>query len=176
VVFILIGGYFACLAFYFWAQFLYAVGKVDVAALEKLFLSGGETSGNKLESIVFSRANRLLAKYGRTFQPGEALIVEGDASQEAVFIYAGTVGVFKQLPGGERKLTSIGEGNLMGEMAYLLNEKRTASVRAETEVTALILPPAMLEELMRYSAPLSRRIIGSLAERLMRMNQVTSTS
>jgi hypothetical protein len=29
----------------------------------------------------------------------------------------------------------------------------------------------MLEELMRYSAPLSRRIIGSLAQRLMRMNQ-----
>ncbi|MBI5331436.1 MAG: YihY/virulence factor BrkB family protein [Betaproteobacteria bacterium] len=175
VVFILIGGYFACLAFYFWAQFLYAVGKVDVAALEKLFLSGGGDGGGKLESIVFSRANRLLAKYGRTYAPDEALIVEGDASQDAVFIHAGTVAVFKQLPGGERKLASIGEGSLLGEMAYLLNEKRTASVRAETAVTALILPPEMLEELMRYSAPLSRRIIGALAERLMRMNQAQAT-
>jgi Zn-finger domain-containing protein len=31
--------------------------------------------------------------------------------------------------------------------------------------------PELLEELMRYSAPLSRRIIGALAQRLMRMNQ-----
>jgi len=56
-------------------------------------------------------------------------------------------------------------------MAYLLKEKRTASVIAETEVTALVLPPAMLEELMRYSAPLSRRIIGTLCQRLQHMNR-----
>ena len=39
------------------------------------------------------------------------------------------------------------------------------------DLTALVLPPELLEELMRYSAPLSRRIIGALAQRLMRMNQ-----
>ena len=58
-------------------------------------------------------------------------------------------------------------------MAYLLGEYRTATVRAEGAVTALVLPPEMLEELMRYSAPLARRIIASLAGRLMRMNQAT---
>jgi len=176
VVFILIGAYFACMAFYFWAQFLYALTKVDVAALEKLFLGSAGAGANKLESIVFARSNRLLAKYGRNFVVGETLIREGDTSQEAFFVYAGKVAVYKRLngdehAGGEKRLMEIEEGNLLGEMAYLLNEPRTASVRAETEVTALVLPPAMLEELMRYSAPLSRRIIGSLAQRLMRMNQ-----
>jgi membrane protein len=34
----------------------------------------------------------------------------------------------------------------------------------------LALPPAMLEELMRYSAPLSRRIIDTLCQRLEKMN------
>ena len=171
VVFILIGAYFACLAFYFWAQFLYALTKVDVAALEKLFLSGEGKGANKLEAIVFSRANRLLAKYGKSYAPGETLIQEGDTAQEAFFLYAGEVGVYKRFPDGERHLTDMGEGNLMGEMAYLLNEARTATIRANTEVTALVLPPEMLEELMRYSAPLSRRIIASLAQRLMCMNQ-----
>ncbi len=171
VVFILIGAYFACLAFYFWAQFLYALTKVDVAALEKLFLSGDGKGANKLEAIVFSRANRLLAKYGRGYAPGETLIQEGDTAQDAFFLYAGEVGVYKHFPDGEKHLTDMGEGNLMGEMAYLLNEARTATIRAKTEVTALVLPPEMLEELMRYSAPLSRRIIASLAQRLMRMNQ-----
>ncbi len=171
VVFILIGAYFACMAFYFWAQFLYSLSKVDVAALEKLFLGGSGEGANKLESIVFARSNRLLAKFGRHYTVGETLIEEGDTSREAIFLYAGDAGVFKRFPDGEKRLMGIKEGNLLGEMAYLLNEPRTASVRAETEVTALVLPPAMLEDLMRYSAPLSRRIIGSFAQRLMRMNQ-----
>lgn len=170
VVFILIGAFIACLTFYFWAQFLYALTKVDVAALEKLFLGSGE-GANKLDSFVFGRANRLLAKYGHTFAAGETLIREGDTSSEAFFLHSGKVGLFKDIGGEEKHLGELGEGELFGEMAYLLNEHRTATVRAETEVTALVLPPEMLEELMRYSAPLARRIVGSLAGRLMRMNR-----
>lgn len=171
VVFILIGAYFACMAFYFWAQFLYSLTKVDVAALEKLFLGSTGGGANKLESFVFARSNRLLAKYGRTYESGEILIEEGDTSREAFFIYAGSVAVYKRFDDGEKRLMAIDEGNLLGEMAYLLDEPRTASVRAESQVTALVLPPAILEELMRYSAPFSRRIIDSLAKRLMRMTQ-----
>ncbi|MDO9227802.1 MAG: YhjD/YihY/BrkB family envelope integrity protein [Pseudomonadota bacterium] len=172
VVFVLIGAFLACMTFYFWAQFLYALTKVDVAALEKLFLIGEGTGASKLDGIVFGRANRLLAKYGRTFAVGETLIREGDTSREAFFLYAGKVSLFKEINGQERHLAELGEGELFGEMAYLLGEHRTATVRAQTEVTALVLPPEMLEELMRYSAPLARRIVGSLAGRLMRMNKV----
>lgn len=176
VVFILIGAYLACMAFYFWAQFLYALTKVDVAALEKLFLGGEGQGASKLDGIVFGRSNRLLAKYGRTFAAGDTLIREGDTSKEAFFLYAGKVGLFKEIGGQEKRLGEAGksmlaEGELFGEMAYLLGETRTATVRAESDVTALVLPPEMLEELMRYSAPLARRIVDSLAGRLMRMNQ-----
>jgi membrane protein len=41
---------------------------------------------------------------------------------------------------------------------------------ADTEVTVLALPPHIMEELMRHSAPLSRRIIDTLCQRLERMN------
>lgn len=173
VVFVLIGAYFACLAFYFWAQCLYAVGKVDVAALERLFLGDDNAGGNRLEGWVFGRANRLLDRYGHTYAPGEALIREGDSSDCAFFLYSGRVGLYKELGGQTKKLGVLEAGELFGEMAYLLKEKRTATVIAETEVTALALPPAMLEELMSYSAPLSRRIIGVLCQRLQRMNQQT---
>lgn len=175
VVFLLIGVYFACLAFYFWAQFLHALTKVDVAALEKLFLSGEGRGASKLESLVFGRANRLLAKYGRHYEAGETLIREGDDSRDAYFLYAGQVGLFKNLGGAEKRLGHLGEGELFGEMAHLLQETRSATVRAEGEVTALVLPPAMLDELMKYSAPLAQRIIGSLAGRLMRMNQAAGS-
>lgn len=174
VVFILIGSYFASLVFYFWAQCLQALGKVDVAALEKLFLDVDSPGGSRLEALVFGRADRLLAKYGRNYAPGEELIQEGDAGQEAFFLYSGQVELFKSFDGQRHRLGELGAGELFGEMAYLLKEKRTATVVARTETTALLLPPAMLEELMQFSAPLSRRIIASLCQRLQRMNQSTA--
>ncbi len=174
VVFVLIGAYLACLAFYFWAQCLYAMTKVDVAALERLFLGDDDAAAsNRLEGWVFGRANRLLDRYGKLFAPGEQLIHEGEDSNWAYFLYSGRVGLYKHLDGQDKKLGTLEAGELFGEMAYLLKEKRTATVVAETEVTALALPPAMLEELMRYSAPLSRRIIGVLCVRLQRMNVQT---
>lgn len=169
-VFVLIGAYFACIVFYLWAQCLFAVTRVDVEALEKLFLGGAGEGASRLEGFVFGRANRLLEKYGRTYQPGEVLIEEGDTSQNAFFLYSGSAAAYKNVNGGERRLGALSEGQLFGEMAYLLKEKRTATVRAETEVVALVLPPDMLEQLMRHSAPLSRRIIDTLCQRLEKMN------
>lgn len=169
-VFVLIGAYFACVVFYLWAQCLFAVTRVDVEALEKLFLGGSGEGASKLEGFVFGRANRLLEKYGRTFQPGDVLIEEGHESQDAYFLYSGSAAAYKNVNGGERRLGPLNEGQLFGEMAYLLKEKRTATVKAETEVVALVLPPDMLEQLMRHSAPLSRRIIATLCQRLEKMN------
>ncbi len=172
-VFVLIGAYFACNVFYLWAQCLYAIGKVDVEALERLFLGGEGQGANKLEVYVFSRANRLLERYGKSFAPGETLIEEGDQSEIAYFLYSGEVGIYKKTEGGERNLGALKEGQLFGEMAYLLKEKRTATARAETEVVVLALPPHILEDLMRHSAPLSRRIIDTLCQRLEKMNLAT---
>lgn len=170
VIFVLIGAYFAFLLLYLWAQALYAYGKADVTALEKLFLAASGEGSSKLESYVFGSAHRLLEKYGQTHPAGHVLIEEGDTSRTAYFLHAGRAGVYKHTAEGRRRLSELSEGQLFGEMAYLLNEKRTASVVAETELTVLALPPHLLEELMRHSAPLSRRIIDTLCQRLERMN------
>jgi len=170
VVFVLIGAFAAWLIFYFWAQCLFALSKVDVAALERLFLGGGQEGANRLESYVFARSNRLLDKYGRTFAAGEPLIHEGESGVDAYFLYSGQVGLYHTVHGNDIPLGNLKEGELFGEMAYLLGEKRTATAVAETDVVVLVLPPRILEDLMRFSAPLSRRIIGTLCKRLQRMN------
>lgn len=170
VVFVLIGAFFAFMLLYLWAQALYAYGKIDIAALEKLFLDGGGEGASKLEAYVFGDTHRLLDKYGQTHPPGHTLIEEGDDSRIAYFLYAGRALVYKNTDEGRRRLGELNEGQLFGEMAYLLNENRTASVIADTELTVLALPPNIMEELMRHSAPLSRRIIDTLCKRLERMN------
>ena len=167
VVFVLIGAYFAALVFYFWAQALYAWGKVDVAALEKLFL---DAEGNRMEHAVFGDARRLLAKYGQVWPAGHVLINEGETDRTAYMLHAGRATVLKRTGAGATRLGELKAGQLFGEMAYLLNEPRTASIVADTEITVLSLPPEVLEELMRFSAPLSRRIIDTLCQRLEKMN------
>lgn len=170
VVFVLIGAYFAFLLLYLWAQALYAYGKADITALEKLFLAGSSESAGKVEAYVFGDIQHLLETYGQILSPGHTLIEEGDDSRTTYFLHAGRARVYKNTPDGPRHLGELHEGQLFGEMAYLLNEKRTATVVADTEITVLALPPHIMEELMRHSAPLSRRIIDTLCQRLERMN------
>jgi len=170
VVFVLIGSYFAFLLLYLWAQALYAYGKADINALEKLFLGSSGEGSSKLEGYVFGDAHRLLEKYGQIHPAGHTLIEEGDDSRTAYFLYAGRALVYKNTEEGRRRLGELSEGQLFGEMAYLLHENRTASVVADTEITVLALPPGIMEELMQQSAPLSRRIIDTLCQRLERMN------
>ena len=170
VVFVLIGAYLAFLLLYLWAQAMYAYGKADITALEKLFLGGSGEGASKLESYVFGDSHRLLEKYGEIYPAGDTLIEEGDDSRIAYFLYAGRALVYKNTDANRRLLGELNEGQLFGEMAYLLNEKRTASVVADSELTVLALPPHIMEELMRHSAPLSRRIIDTLCKRLEKMN------
>jgi membrane protein len=173
VVFVLIGAYFACAAFYFWAQSLFALAKVDLAALEKLFLGISPQGG--LERLIFGRTQRLLHKYGRTCEAGETIIREGETSRTAYFLHSGRVGLYKDAGAGVRKLAELTPGELFGEMAYLLGEPRTASVKAESEVVLITLEPDLLEQLMRHSAPLARRIIDTLSQRLQHMTALRAS-
>ena len=170
VVFVLMGAFLAFLLVYMWAQALYAYGKADITALEKLFLTEREEGSNTLEGYVFGDSHALLEKFGQVHPAGHVLIREDDDTREAFFLVCGRAAVYKGLEGARRRLNQLEEGQLFGEMAYLLNERRTASVIAETEVTVLVLPPDILEDLMRNSALLSRRIIDTLCQRLERMN------
>jgi membrane protein len=169
VVFVLIGAFLSFLLLYLWAQALYAYGKADVTALEKLFLAGSGEGAGKLEAYVFGDSHRLLEKYGEVHPVGHTLIEEGDDSRISYFLYAGRAVAYKRTQDGHHRLGELHEGQLFGEMAYLLNEKRAATVVADTEITVLALPPQMLEALMSHSAPLSRRIIDSLCQRLQGM-------
>lgn len=173
VIFVLFGVYLAALVFLFWAQCLYAVGKIDVIALEQLVSVGSGSS--RAEHALFGNPQRVLRRYGVGHAPGAEIVREGDRSDSTYFILSGTVGLYRERDGGRVRIGQLGEGDFFGEMAYLLGEPRTATVVAESEVRLLAVPPPVLEELMGYSARLSRRIIASLCGRLDRMNRHAST-
>ena len=82
-------------------------------------------------------SNSDLAKYRITFTSGQTLFLEGDDSQDLYILVAGQVEIFK----GNKKIRDITqEGSIFGEVSFFLGDRRTASVKAKTEVEVICIP------------------------------------
>jgi PAS domain S-box-containing protein len=82
-------------------------------------------------------SNSDLAKYRITFTSGQTLFLEGDDSQDLYILVAGQVEIFK----GNKKIRDITqEGSVFGEVSFFLGDRRTASVKAKTEVEVICIP------------------------------------
>jgi serine/threonine-protein kinase len=82
----------------------------------------------------------------RAHAAGDVIIREGEAGDAAYIIVSGKCRAFRQAEGREETLTTMGPGDVFGEMALLLDEPRAASVQAEEPVTLLVLDRATLSE------------------------------
>ena len=88
-----------------------------------------------------------------TFAGGEVLIRQGSDCHDMFFIEEGHVVVTMELAGGGSiRLTSSGAGTAVGEIAFYLGGKRSASVVATTPTRALRLSAERLDQ-MRSEAP-----------------------
>jgi CRP/FNR family cyclic AMP-dependent transcriptional regulator len=96
------------------------------------------------------------------FRPKEALMNEGEIGDSMYIIVDGKVGVFK----GERLYTELGEREVVGEMAVLDSEPRSATVRAMTAVSALKIERQDLYDLMHEKLEIAHGIIKVLIRRL----------
>ena len=81
-----------------------------------------------------------LLQYARQvdYKPGNIIFRQGDRSAELYFVVRGKVRFEYEVPeGGSNLLSSVTDGMLFGEVAFLQSLPRTATAIAE-EVTALI--------------------------------------
>lgn len=70
-----------------------------------------------------------------TFQEGDFLIKENTAGDQAFLVASGEVQVVKEQ--GSQEIARLGRGELLGAISLIKDIKRTASVRAVTQVTCL---------------------------------------
>lgn len=105
----------------------------------------------------------------RRFRKGAYLFLEGDRSDHVVVIASGRVKVSSFGPDGREAVLAIrGPGELLGELASLDGDTRSASVSAVETVDALVVPAerfrAFLEERPRVAVMLLQSVIGKLRE------------
>ena len=131
-----------------------------------VFQSQQDTKGKKIGKFLFSHPEQVFEKYAIHYSPGEILFQEGDGSTDIYFIYQGSIGIYRTVSETERKIAVIQEGEIFGEMAYLLEESRTATAKAETDTILMVITPDIFEELLLVNRIVSRDVIQTLSNRL----------
>lgn len=79
-------------------------------------------------------------------QPGQTLIEEGDGSWEMYAVLRGVLGVFMD----GVQIAEISEGQVAGEMAFFLEEPRTATLRALTVCEVHAISPQKMRVLLQH--------------------------
>jgi len=101
----------------------------------------------------------------RSFKAGDTTFREGDdAHGEAYVVHTGSVDIRKRLDGSERQLSTLGEGELLGEMALFRKAPRSASALAGTDVELLVIKNERLDWLIRNRPQLTIEILKRLSE------------
>jgi len=110
-----------------------------------------------------------LAKYLITFSSGQTIFLEGDDSQDLYILVAGQVEIFR----GAKKIRDISEkGSVFGELSFFLGDKRTASVKAKTEVEVIRIPQEKIMLFLEECPTAGPEIIRHLSQWLSETTQM----
>lgn len=107
---------------------------------------------------------------------GEVLFAEGDTGDVAYVLVDGEVEVLKATSRRDVRIAMRGPGDVVGEIALLYAETRSATVRARTATSCLAIPKAALDELLETSPVAARRMFHTLGARLRETHQETQQS
>jgi len=120
-----------------------------------------------LDEITNNEALR--NRYLKSFGDGDVLFHEGDDSQDLYILLSGRLGISK----GDKRISEITEeGSVVGEAAFLLGGKRTATVKAEGPVQVLRIPKNEVNRFLADYPSAARKIGELLARRLNEASQV----
>jgi predicted acylesterase/phospholipase RssA/CRP-like cAMP-binding protein len=106
------------------------------------------------------------------YDRGETVFVEGSAGDSLYLIDSGQVKIWTGSRSEEKIINYLGPGNFFGEMAPLLNQRRSANVTVVIDADFWVLRKADLDDLLeRYPAialqlsrELSRRLVETLQQ------------
>ncbi|MEQ8175563.1 MAG: SLC13 family permease [Syntrophomonadaceae bacterium] len=110
------------------------------------------------------------------YQAGETIFKQGEQGSSLLVITGGKARVFIHNPqGAQHDLAILGSYECLGEMALLTGEPRSASVQAETDISALKLERSRFDRLQKDHPFLSIHLNRVMAQRLASTNQAAAS-
>lgn len=109
-----------------------------------------------------------------TKKQGELIFSEGDPGDHMLILIEGKLSIFKGGEHGTHLLCHEGRGRIVGEMALLDHERRSASCVADSNCEMLILNETSLQRMVAEAPILAYRFMFGLAKLLSRRLRRTS--
>ncbi len=101
---------------------------------------------------------------------GDALMKEGDTSNSMYWVQSGTLRLFKKKGAGFIELGVVHSGEVVGEMSFLDNQPRSASVEALQPCDIVEIPRGKFEEFINAQPSWMKSLIQTLVKRLRTTN------
>jgi len=129
--------------------------------LTSLNYKRGEAFCRSQDSITIESSNQLSDKMVE-FPRGAIICEENTAGEEMYILQTGAIDVEI---GGNRVATIDKQGTVIGEMALLLNEKRTATLKAKNNTVITVIKKNELKEICERQEDLLKNVTYSLAQK-----------
>lgn len=162
IVILVIWVFYVALILLFCAEIISSFRRRSLILIEKAFVQpAGKANVNE----------RLFLKFGRLYKRGEYVFREGDRGTEIFYILLGGVVAEKKAGQMSKILTELGPGQYFGEMAALINQPRTASIRVSRDSEIAVIDAATFHDLLRESSNVSLTILQEFSYRVKGANE-----
>jgi CRP-like cAMP-binding protein len=101
-----------------------------------------------------------------TYLPGQTLFRQGDAGHDAYVIVSGVAEIITEGPEGVISIATLGENQIVGEIATLIDVPRTATVVAMEGLTMLVVPKKTFFHLVENVPTFALEVMCELARRV----------
>jgi CRP/FNR family cyclic AMP-dependent transcriptional regulator len=133
-------------------------------------LLGGVPLLSGLEEEELERIARVAV--ARSYPKGSRVFLEGDESDACYIIREGEVRVSREHSDGRAiALATLGSGEIVGELAMLDGEVRSASVEALTDVELLAVSAVDMRGLMARNPEITSKLVVALTKRVRETNE-----
>lgn len=147
--------YFNFAVFLLGTELIATLRKKNVLLLKGLF--------NEIPQRTSNYTDKLMQRYGKTYQQNEKVFAQGDLAHNMYFIVSGQV----QLLENGRVTRTLQAGDYFGEMALLSNTPTIAdAVVTSTEADIVLIYPDSIETLLLDEPKVAMRFLRQMASRL----------
>lgn len=117
---------------------------------------------------------KMFGFYDRKSIPaGKVFVREGDPGYEAYLIQAGAVRVFTEKNGEKITLAEVGPGDIIGEVALIMDEPRSASMEALEATTVVVITRDNFNKIMSKTDQTIQSVLKLLTNRINKQNNHT---
>jgi membrane protein len=170
LVTLLVKVFFFFMFLFFSAQLASVLDSFDALLFIKLHQAKMKKRPGLLDKLFFSVEGRL-QKYFRFYPGGTTIFSREDPGEDVFYLLEGEVDVFMLSEDSGEKPVTLNEGDFFGEMGHLLSENRSATTKARSGASVLVLPPGLFDVMLKYDTAMGRTIMEHLSGRLKAMNE-----